>query len=362
VPRHLLALALPLVAFLLACSGSDQGSQPALTPVPTAERIDDFVVGRPLERFGIGDVDAAFARYERTRADLIELYKEQDWFRDGLSRGESLFVERGLSFVAKIDGPRTAYISEKTIRDRLYRYDRLQLSQGEVEVIVIYEPGQNGEREMQMVKLILPVLESEVGIPYPLKVVTLINGDFGINDYNDGEFIRIDRCCVTSSFILAHELSHTYWSVAASWFNEGMADLTAVRLLEELNSQAPTGWRGEAVELESWVASRRRQAARYPSLLLPRRLASQGLYEAADAFLYDIRDAIGAADFRAAVRRIYLTSDYGRTNVSDFRVEETFLAFAEGEQRDEVMALFNGSIWGDNGEKYAGLKERDSAP
>jgi hypothetical protein len=320
------------------------------------------VVGRPLNRLGIGDVEAAFARYERTRANLIELYQDQPWFRDGLTRDESLFVERGLSFVAKIDGPRTAYISERTVRDKLYRYDTLQLSQGEVEIIVIYEPGQNGEREMQMVKLILPVLESEVGIPYPLKVVALINGDFGINDYNDGEFIRIDRCCVNSSYILAHELSHTYWSVAASWFNEGMADLTAVRLLEELNQQAPAGWRGEALELESWVAARRQQAARFPSLLLPRRLASQGLYEAADVFLFDIRQTIGAEDFRAAVRRIYLASDYGRTNVSDFRIEETFLSFAEGEQRDKIMALFNASIWGDNGQKYADLKERDSNP
>ena len=46
-------------------------------------------------------------------------------------------------------------------------------------------------------------------------------------------------------------------------------------------------------------------------------------------------------------------------NLSDFRIEEVFLSFAEGEQQEQVKQLFNKMIWGDNGEKYEALKERE---
>ena len=250
---------------LAACSGGGDGeASKAVHAVPTPARIDDFVVGKPLVRSGIGDVETVFARYASTRAELIGLYKKQAWFKDGLSREESLFVERGISFVARYDGPRTATISEETIRRKLYRYDKIQLSSGGVELILIYEPGQNAEREMNIIKQVLPVLEQVVGIPYPEKVMTFVNGDFGINDFNEGEFIRIDDCCTISSFILAHELAHTYWSVASSWFNEGMADLYAVMVTERLNQGIPEGWKGESKEMDSYISSGARRLRALP--------------------------------------------------------------------------------------------------
>lgn len=325
------------------------------------ERIDDFVVGRPLVRSGIGDVEQVFNRYAATRADLIALYQAQDWFKDGLTRDEALFVERGISFVAKYDGPRFAQISEETIRRKLYRYEKLTLSNGEVELLLIYEPGQNAERQMNLIKLILPALEQLVGVPYPEKVMTIVNGNFNINDFNEGEFIRIDRCCVLSSFVLAHELAHTYWTVASSWFNEGMADLYAVMALEKLNAEQPPGWQRQSIQLDAYAASRKQAASRFQFKTLPQRLASEGLYEAADTFLYEVRDIIGHENFLAAARKVYLTSDYGRMNVSDFRVQQVFLSFAEGDQVNRLKALFNQWIWGDNGERYERLLERERA-
>jgi hypothetical protein len=366
MPRvHLTLLALLSAVCILslgACSGGGDSGRSSVTPVPTPAPIDDFVVGKPLVRSGIGDVEAVFDRYADSRADLIEMYKRQAWFKDGLTREESLFVERGISFVAKYDGPRTATISEDTIERKLYRYDKIQLSSGEVELMLIYEAGQNAEREMSTIKQILPMLEQVVGIPYPEKVMTFVNGNFGINDFNEGEFIRIDDCCTISSFILAHELAHTYWSVAASWFNEGMADLYAVMVTERLNQGIPEGWKGESKELDSYYAQRKQSAARFPQKTLPQRLTEEGLYETADVFLYDIRAIIGAEDFLAAGKRAFLTSDYGRTNLSDFRVEETFLQFAESDQQDRIKQLFNTMIWGDDGQKYEALKERDANP
>jgi hypothetical protein len=145
--RLFLLLLLPLVAALVACGASPKagGESEFTAPSPTPGL---GIVGEPQKRSGIGDVDAAFARYQDTRADLIDLYKQQPWFKDGLSRDESLFVERGLTFVARYSGPRTAYVSEATIRDRLYKYDRLKLREREIEVLLIYEPGQDADREM----------------------------------------------------------------------------------------------------------------------------------------------------------------------------------------------------------------------
>ncbi|MGE0059706.1 MAG: hypothetical protein AB7P33_15535 [Dehalococcoidia bacterium] len=366
--RYLPLLALLSAVFVLllgACSGGgdgDDAGSSSVTPVPTPAPIDDFVVGKPLVRNGIGDVDAVFARYGATRAELIDLYRLQAWFKDGLTREESLFVERGISFVAKYDGPRSATIGEETIRRKLYRYDKLQLSSGEVELILIYEPGDNAERELNTIKQILPVLEQVIGVPYPEKVMTFVNGDFGINDFNEGEFIRIDDCCTISSFILAHELSHTYWTVGPSWFNEGMADLFAVMIIERLNQGIPEGWKGESRELASYYAQRKQAAARFPAKTLTARLTEEGLYEAADVFLYEIREILGAEDFLAAAKRAYLTSDYARMNLSDFRIEEVFLQFAEGDQQEQIKQLFNKMIWGDNGQKYEAFKEREANP
>src|SRR5947207_2028124 len=126
-----------------ACGGSKPAApaQDAVIETPAEETNGDALVGRPQNRAGIGDVDRAFARYEDTRSDMIALFREQPWFKDGLTRDESLFVERSLTFVGRYDGPRKANVGEETIRRKLYRYDKVAVSKGEVEVLLIYEPG-----------------------------------------------------------------------------------------------------------------------------------------------------------------------------------------------------------------------------
>jgi hypothetical protein len=357
-------LALLLAAALVAgaCSGKDASLQPeAPTPAPAQAPPAEGLVGKPLDRTGIGDVELSFDRYANTQAALIDLYKAQPWFQDGLTRDEALFVERGLSFTGRYDGPVSAQISRTTIEDKLYKYDKVSLSQGEVELLLIYEPGQDAAAEMATVKQLVPVLESLVGVQFPEKVLTIVNGSFAINDFRDGQFIRIDRCCVNSPFILAHELAHTYWSMASGWFIEGMADLYANFALIELNKEAPPGWRQTPVDLESYYATRRKalDSGRYPDLLLPLRLASDGLYEVADVFLLDVRREIGAENFAEAARDIYLTSDFGRYILNDKRLEDAFLRHTPAAKRDAVMGLFNQSIWGDNGERYQRMLEQD---
>jgi hypothetical protein len=355
-------LPVALVAFLLAlaviaCGGASRDFEP-LPTLPPPES-DDFLVGRPVNRVGIGDVDLIFDRYEATRSDLIALYRSQPWFQDGLSREEALFVERGLTFVARYAGPRRAYVSNETVERKLYKYERVQLASGEMELLLIYEPGHNAERQMSIMTSVIPVLESLVGVEFPERVLTVINGNFEINDFNDGQFIRIANCCTTSAFILAHELAHAYWSMGPSWFNEGMADIYAIMALERLNQESPPGWRPVAANLESHHRSRRAavDSGRFPDIPLTRRLASDGLYEAADAFLLDLRDVIGDVAFRAAVRDIYLASDFGRFHLREKRIQDTFMGYADENGRDEIMAMFNRQIWGDNGERYRELQE-----
>jgi hypothetical protein len=349
---------LVLSFFLVACSDST-ATEPDALPTLDPSKVDSYLIGRPQNRSGIGDVDLAFARYANVRPELVELFKAQPWFKDGLTRPEALFVERALTFVARFDGPRSAYVGEATIENKLFKYERVRLANGEVELLLIYEPGQDAERQMAMMTAMIPALEALVGVEFPEHVLTVINGRFEINDFNDGQFIRIALCCTNSAFVLAHELAHAYWSMAPSWFNEGMADIYAVMTIERLNRVSPPGWRPVPLDIESFYTARKAAAAsgRFPDMLLPRRLASQGLYEVADAFLLDIRNLIGDQAFRSAARDIYLASDFGRLTIRDKRIQDTFLKHAAPDVQEEITALFNRQIWGDDGERYRQLQE-----
>jgi hypothetical protein len=346
-----------LSTLLVACSGGGSG-EPATTPAPAATpRFDDFSVGRPQNRPGIGDVDRAFARYERSRSDLISLFQAQPWFQDGLSDDEALFVERSLAFVAGQPGDSFRTIRREAVRDKLYLYETLQLRSREIELLLIYEPGQDANREFALLKAGIAALEREVGIEWPEAAITVINGAFETNDYNNGGFIRIARCCVTSAFVLAHELAHTYWSMGPSWFNEGMADIYSTLTLQALNDEPPEGWRGFSEDIEALYASRKRLEGRFPDLKLGERFASDGLYQVADLFLLRLREAIGPQAFSNAVADIYAASDFGRVSLKDKRIEDIFLRHASGGQDEAVKQLFNSQVWGDNGETYERLQE-----
>lgn len=326
----------------------------------TPAAADDFRIGRPQQRREVGDVERAFRVYESTRGELIDLFQAQPWFQDGLSREEALFVERSISFVARYGGPRRDYLSDETVRRRLFRYARVPLSQGEVELLLIFQPGQAADMEMEYLKAALPALERAVGVQFPERVLTVVNGDFEINDFNDGQYIRIARCCTLSPFVLAHELAHAYWSIGPSWFDEGMADIYALFVQQELSDADPPGWRISSPDVDAYLRARRAVAARFPEVPLPRRFAADGLYEAADVFLLELRQVIGDAAFRAAARALYLASDFNRLRLTDKRIQDVFLAHTEAWEREAVMALFNRYVWGDNGERYRELSEWDS--
>ncbi len=366
--RHLLWPAvIGIACFALAACGVGAKSAavpvdaPSPAPEATAASNDDFLVGKPQNRAGIGDVDRVFERYADTRADMIAQYRAQPWFKDGLTRDEALFVERGLTFVASYSGPRRAYVRPETIEQKLFKYERVPVQQGEVELLLIYEPGQDAEREMTVLRNVIPALEAMIGVQFPERVLTVINGNFEINDFNDGQFIRIASCCTLAPSILAHELSHTYWSMAPSWFDEGMADIYSNLVIARLNKEAPSGWRNVPVDVEAYYRSRKSlfESGRFPDMILPRRLASDGLYEVADYFLLDIRHQIGETAFTEAVREIYLASDFGRVHLRDKRLEDKFLKHSRPDQRQGIMDLFNRMIWGDNGERYHQLQELD---
>jgi hypothetical protein len=228
-----------------------------------------------------------------------------------------------------------------------------------VQLLLIYEPGQDAVKEMAFVKRAIPALEEIVGVPWPERFVTLINGNFNTNDFNEGQFIRIARCCVGSAYVLAHELAHTYWSMASAWFNEGMADLYASLTQTRLSDDPPPGWRFGPANLDSLYDQRSRATARAPQKLLPQRLGVEGLYDISYLLLIDLRRTMGTENFEKAAKQIYLTSDYGRYTLRDKRLEDLFLASTPAESRDRVMDLFNQQIWGDNGEKYRRLVEQD---
>jgi hypothetical protein len=355
-------LAFVLVCLLLACSGDNEDAPSIETPAPpdTGTPVDEFLVGQPQNRAGIGDVDRAFARYEATRSQMIGLIQAQPWFNDGLTRDESLFVERTLAFSARQRGGRPI-VTDEMIRRKLYLYERVPMSKSEVELLIIHEPGQDAQRQLSLMKAALPRLEALVGVTYPERVMTVVNGPFEINDFDDGQFIRIARCCTLSAFVLTHELAHSYWSMGPSWFNEGLADIYAILTLHLVGDNLPQGWSSLPANIDDFYNSRKRAVAsgRFPEMALPRRLASDGLYEIADVFMLDIRRLIGVEAFSAAVKEIYVASDFGRYVLREKRIEDTFLSYAKPGDRDDIMSMFNRVVWGDNGERYRQLDEQE---
>src|SRR5947209_7654914 len=107
-PRTPLLLAglLWLTLLLPACGGGSDGTKPspvASTPSVAAATATPGpelggLIGKPQNRTGFGDTEAAFSRYAVRLAPLIELIKAQAWYQDGLTRDEALFVERLLTF------------------------------------------------------------------------------------------------------------------------------------------------------------------------------------------------------------------------------------------------------------------------
>jgi len=355
-----LAAVFALALVLAACGGGSDGDAETEARQPQVDASSDaFLAGRPQSRPGIGDVDRAFRRFETTRGDLIAYIQDQPWYEDGLDGEEALFVERALSFVAGQTGASFESLNRASVRDKLFLHESVKLGARGIDLILIYEPGQDAEREMSLLRAVLPVLERRVGVQFPEAAITVIDGNYPINDYNPGGFIRIARCCDLSPFVLAHELAHAYWSMGPSWFNEGMADIYATLVLEDLDNAPPAGWRGFSADIDAFYASRKRivQSGRFPDLTLPKRFAQDGLYEAADVFLLDIRDIIGTEAFAAAARDVYAASDFGRYRLSEKRIEDLFLARTPQEDQEAVMGLFNRQIWGDNGEEYQRLRD-----
>jgi hypothetical protein len=355
----------PVVAIvnllLVACLGGGDG-----TPAPQATTgalppaaFDEYAVGRPQNRAGVGDVERAFARFETTRGDLIDAFRQQGWFQDGLSEDEAMFVERSLSFVAGHPEPSFESIHPQSVSDKLYIYEKLPLREREIGLLLIYEPGDDAEAEFALLKAVIGEIEREVGMQWPEPMITVVNGRYGINDYNSNGFIRIDRCCTLSAFVLAHELAHVYWTAGPFWFNEGMADIYATLTLQALKERPPEPWDSFNSDIDTFYAQRRStvDSAGFPDLLLPNRFASDGLYQAADVFLLTIRDIIGADAFRSAARDIYAASDFARLSIGEKRLEDIFLRHTAASDVDDVMGLFNREVWGDNGEEYRRLLE-----
>jgi len=349
-----------LAALLIACSGGSDDAAPTATPQPLPTvAFDEFAVGKPQNRVGVGDVERAFARFETTRGDLIAAFEAQGWFRDGLSEDESLFVERSLSFVAGHQEASFESLNPRSVEDKLYIHEKLQLNQREVDLLLIYEPGDNAEAEFSLLKAVISELEREVGIEWPEPVITVVNGSYGINDYNSNGFIRIDRCCTQSAFVLAHELSHIYWTAGPFWFNEGMADIYAMLSLQALDEDPPEGWSGFDANIDAYYVQRKSlvESGRFPQMPLPNRFASDGLYQAADVFLLTIREIIRPESFRNAARDAYAASDFGRFNIREKRLQDIVLSYTDESDVDAVMQLFNREVWGDNGEEYRRLQE-----
>jgi hypothetical protein len=314
-------------------------------------------------------VDAAFARYASTRGELIDLIKAQDWYKDGLDKNESLFVERMLAYVGRYGGPRTGYISDVTVKQKLFLADKATTKSGDVDLLVIYEPNQNAEKEMAFAKKAVPVLEDLVGVQWPERVVTIVNGTTNASGTSGGPaagtsqagFVQLARCCILEPGVLAHELAHNYWSyeVGPQWFAEGMADIYSALANTKMATDPPDGWKIQPVDVDILYRNQKAAIGGQLTSVIPKGRAADLNYAAFDALLLEIRKAMSPDAFSAAAKQIYLTSDFGRTSLKEKRLEDIFLANSAASAKQDVMNAFNKAVWDDNGEKYRQLVEQE---
>src|SRR5262249_26138656 len=147
------------------------------------------------------------------------------------------------------------------------------------EVLLIFQPGQDGQKEMNFVKKAIPAIEKQVDVDWPLPVVTLVNGNFSISNWdaagdNDGEFIRMTACCVLTPDILAHELSHVYRPPGPRWSDEGMPAVTPSLVQPPPPPAPPPGWSAPAYPIDSLYNARKTVLNNVPYQPLPQRMAT----------------------------------------------------------------------------------------
>ena len=162
-----------------------------------------------------------------------------------------------------------------------------------------------GERTLALVERALPLLEREIGLPYPhvgaLVLIESVPTDttgFAETDSVETEIlVAFDQ----PPFTALHQLAHVWLSPAlieSRWIREGLASEVAARAAAELEVEQPydptaqtTALAAEAFALDGWGASASPPAESYA-------------HAASWAFMSELRSSVGADAIRTVLSRV----------------------------------------------------------
>jgi hypothetical protein len=162
-----------------------------------------------------------------------------------------------------------------------------------------------GERTLALVSEALPLLEEEIGLPYPrigqLVLVEAVTSDAsGFGEEVDGGTemaIAFDQ----PTFTALHQVSHVWLSselIEARWLREGLASVVAAAVAGELDIDPPYDPAAQAEEmadvafpLDSWSTDAGPEGEAYG-------------YAASWAFLAELEEMVGAGAVRTVLARV----------------------------------------------------------
>ena len=162
-----------------------------------------------------------------------------------------------------------------------------------------------GERTLALVSGALPLIEADLGLPYPVRGPLTITEAVALDQTGFGESATGGTEIAVSfeqpEFTALHQLVHVWLPpelVAAPWIGEGLASDVAARIGEELDVDPPYDPATEAEEraeaafpLDAWPTSPTVDEQAYG-------------YAASWAFLEELEDAAGADAIRAVLARV----------------------------------------------------------
>ncbi len=162
-----------------------------------------------------------------------------------------------------------------------------------------------GERTLSLLQRALPLLEAQIGLPYPriggLVIIEAVTSDaagFAERSTAGSEIlVAFDQ----PPFTAVHQVAHVWLSptlIESRWIREGMASEAAARISTELDIETPFDPAAEADDrseaefpLDAWSAAETSDAESYA-------------HAAAWALMADLEEAVGPDGLRATLSRV----------------------------------------------------------
>ena len=309
-----------------------------------------------FEEHDVYALHTLFTLYENGLDSDVTLLSTQDWFVDGLSDEEALFV-------SVLRTPAQFAISEFRSLVAAHYTDTRTISlplAGDVDLTIIrMSPYVVGNAGLGQLADAIGVIESFMGVAFPKKEVALLyastgppgTGRLGANT-NTHILVdpKYDQDSNAAKYIVAHEIAHYYWgtdlsegiTVAQPWLLEGVSEFLAdyvfdqaydvplERFIQETEASSADCFEMGITTLAQLVDT---------SLTYQEHETTPSFncnYHLGERFLLGIQDIIGLDAFARAWKDLYLISKSEEHRGKQLTEEEIYTSFLGHVAQDRV--------------------------